>query len=52
MQGSRRGDLYIKLLVQVPQRLSKREKELLEEFRATEAASGDPRPVKLSELKS
>ena len=48
----RRGDLYLKLLVQVPQRLSKRGKELLEEFRVSEGEDGEPKPIKLSELKS
>lgn len=51
VQGGRRGDLYIKLLVQVPQKLSKRGRELLEELRATEGENSEPQPVKLSELK-
>jgi molecular chaperone DnaJ len=49
--GGRRGDLYLKLLVQVPQKLSKRGRELLEELRATEGENPEPQPVKLSELK-
>jgi molecular chaperone DnaJ len=50
-QGGRRGDLYIKILVQVPQKLSKRGRELLEELRVAEGESPEPQPVKLSELK-
>lgn len=52
VQGSHRGDLYIKLLVQVPQRLSRRERELLEELRSLEGEASDPRPIRLSELKN
>jgi molecular chaperone DnaJ len=51
IQGGRRGDLYLKLLVQVPQKLSKRGRELLEELRAAEGENPEPQPVKLSELK-
>jgi molecular chaperone DnaJ len=50
--GGRRGDLYLKLLVQVPQKLSRRGRELLEELRQTEAEETDPKPIKLSDLKS
>jgi molecular chaperone DnaJ len=50
-QGGRRGDLYLKILVQVPQKLSKRGRELLEELRVAEGESPEPQPVKLSELK-
>jgi molecular chaperone DnaJ len=50
--GGRRGDLYLKLLVQVPQKLTKRDRELLEELRtASEGESPEPQPVKLSDLK-
>jgi molecular chaperone DnaJ len=52
VQGGRRGDLYLKLLVQVPQKLSKRGRELLEELRASEGENPEPQPVKLSELKT
>jgi molecular chaperone DnaJ len=51
VQGGRRGDLYLKLLVQVPQKLTKRDRDLLEEFRASEGESPEPQPVKLSDLK-
>ena len=49
--GSRRGDMYIKLMVQVPQKLSKRGKELLEEFAKIEGEDAEPRPIKLSDMK-
>jgi molecular chaperone DnaJ len=50
--GGRRGDLYLKILVQVPQKLSKRGRELLEQLRESEGDDTEPRPVKLSELKN
>jgi molecular chaperone DnaJ len=49
--GGRRGDLYLKLLIQVPQKLTKRERDLLEELRAAEGAAPEPQPVRLSDLK-
>jgi len=52
VQGGRRGDLYLKVLVQIPQRLSRKGKELLEELRKTEGAEPAPHPIKLSELKT
>ncbi len=50
--GGRRGDLYLKILVQVPQKLSKRGREILEQLRESEGEEGEPQPVKLSELKT
>jgi molecular chaperone DnaJ len=50
--GGRRGDLYLKILVQVPQKLSRRGREILEELRQVEGEEVEPRPVKLSELKT
>lgn len=50
--GGRRGDLYLKILVQVPQKLSKRGRELLEQLRVSEGDEAAPQPVKLSELKN
>lgn len=49
--GARRGDMYIKLMVQVPAKLSKRGKELLEELQKVEGEIDAPKPLKLSELK-
>lgn len=47
---SRKGDLYIKILVQVPSRLSSKQKELLEEFSKLDNATTSPNPVPLSSL--
>ncbi|HTX71824.1 MAG TPA: molecular chaperone DnaJ [Rectinemataceae bacterium] len=50
--GQRRGDLYLKLLVQVPSKLSRRGREILEQLRESEGEDLEPHPVKLAELKS
>jgi molecular chaperone DnaJ len=49
--GARRGDMYIKLMVQVPAKLSRRGKELLEELQKVEGENDAPKPLKLSEIK-
>lgn len=49
--GPRRGDLYIKLIIQIPTKLSKRGKELLEELSKTEGEIDTPKPIPLSELR-
>ncbi|MDR2314355.1 MAG: molecular chaperone DnaJ [Spirochaetaceae bacterium] len=48
--GGRRGSLWIKLMVQVPARLSKRGRELLEEFSRIEGENNSPKPIPLSEM--
>lgn len=48
--GSRRGDLYIKVIIKIPAKLSKRGKELLEELSKTEGEEEAPKPIPLSEL--
>jgi molecular chaperone DnaJ len=48
--NGRRGNLYIKLLVRVPERLSRRGKELLEELARTEGQNDSPGPIPLSQL--
>ncbi|HRZ89450.1 MAG TPA: DnaJ C-terminal domain-containing protein, partial [Spirochaetia bacterium] len=50
--NSRRGDMYVKVMIQVPAKLSKRGRELLEEFARIENDPTDPRPLRLSELKN
>ncbi|HET7839523.1 MAG TPA: molecular chaperone DnaJ [Rectinemataceae bacterium] len=50
--GGRRGDLYLKLLVQVPAKLSRKGKELLEQLREVEGEDSEPKPVKLADLKN
>jgi molecular chaperone DnaJ len=49
IQG-RRGDFYIKLIVQIPAKLSKRGKELLEEFSKLEGENEKPSPIALAKL--
>ena len=48
--SGRRGNLYIKMIVQTPSKLSKRGKELMEEFARVEGENQNPRPIPLSEL--
>jgi molecular chaperone DnaJ len=48
--ASRRGDLYIKIVVQVPDKLTKRGRELMEELSRVEGENDSPRPISLSEL--
>jgi len=48
--GSHRGNLYIKLIVRIPDKLSRRGKELLEELSRTEGENDSPGPVPLSQL--
>ena len=48
--GGRRGNLYIKLMVQIPAKLSKRGRELLEELSRIEGENNAPKPIALSEL--
>lgn len=48
--SSRRGDLYIKVMVQVPAKLSSRQRDILEEFARLENATDSPQPVPLSSM--
>jgi molecular chaperone DnaJ len=48
--SGRRGNLYIKLMVQIPSRLSKRGRELMEELSRAEGENSSPKPIPLSEL--
>jgi molecular chaperone DnaJ len=48
--GGRRGNLYIKLMVKIPEKLSRRGRELLEELARAEGQNDNPRPIPLSEL--
>jgi molecular chaperone DnaJ len=50
--GSHRGNLYIKLMVQIPEKLSRRGKELLEELARSEGQDDSPKPIPLSQLGS
>ncbi|TFG80956.1 MAG: molecular chaperone DnaJ, partial [Spirochaetales bacterium] len=49
--GAKRGDMYIKLMVHVPLKVSRKGKELLEDFMKTEGDDPEPRPIRLAELK-
>ncbi len=46
LQGSGRGDLYVKIIVEIPTKLSRQQKELLEEFAAI--SEEDSTPMKKS----
>jgi molecular chaperone DnaJ len=48
----RKGDMYIKILVSVPERLSERQRALLAEFARSEGATDSPEPVSLSSIRS
>ena len=48
--SSRRGDMYIKIVVRIPSRLSGRAKELLREFAVENGEESNPKPIPLSEL--
>jgi len=48
--GSHRGYLYIKLIVQIPEKLSRRGRELLEELAKIEGQNDSPKPIPLSQL--
>jgi molecular chaperone DnaJ len=48
---SRRGDLYIKIVVKVPTKLSAKAKELLKELSTANGEDHTPKPIPLSELK-
>lgn len=50
VNSTRRGDMYIKLQVEVPRRVSNRGKELLKEFAELEGENGAPDPIPLKEL--
>lgn len=45
-----KGDMYVRLLVQIPKKLSRREKELLTELAEISGENSEPKPIKLSEL--
>lgn len=51
INSSKKGDLYIKVIIQTPSRLSQKEKKLYEELSKLEGASTSPKMIKLSELR-
>ena len=48
--SGRRGNLYIKLMVQIPAKLSKRGRELMEELSRIEGENESPKPIPLAEM--
>ncbi|MDR0876825.1 MAG: molecular chaperone DnaJ, partial [Treponema sp.] len=48
--GGRRGNLYIKLMVHIPAKLTRRGKELMEELSKAEGENDSPKPIPLSEM--
>ncbi len=49
--ANRRGDMYIKILVEVPTRLSSKAKNLLQELAEMHGEKDNPKPIRLSELR-
>jgi molecular chaperone DnaJ len=48
--SGRRGNLYIKLIVKTPEKLSRRGRELMEELAKVEGENNSPKPIARSEL--
>ena len=46
--STRKGDLYIKIIVQIPSKLSSKEKDILEEFAKLENPTDSPQPISIS----
>jgi molecular chaperone DnaJ len=46
----RRGDLYIKILVEIPTKVSGRARTLLQELGSLTGEQSNPKPVRLSDL--
>ncbi len=49
-EGGRRGDLYVRILVRVPARLSAKARDLLRELQRVQGEEESPEPVPLAEL--
>jgi len=47
---TRKGDMYIKIIVETPQRLSTKAKELLKQFASIQGEEEAPEPIPLTEL--
>jgi molecular chaperone DnaJ len=48
--SSRRGDLYVKVMIQIPQRLSSKQKDLLTQYLELDNATTEPKLIPLSSL--
>ena len=51
INSNKKGDLYIKVIIQTPTRLSQKEKNLYEELEKLEGATTSPKMLKLSDLR-
>jgi len=49
--STRRGDMYIKIVVRIPTKLSAKARELLKELASANGEESNPRPIPLAELK-
>lgn len=52
LNSSKKGDLYIKIILQVPTKLSSKEKALYEEISKLENTTDSPKLIKLSEIRN
>ena len=50
LQSSRKGDMYIKIIVETPQRMNAKAKELLKQFASIQGEEDSPEPIPLSNL--
>ena len=48
--GGRRGDLFVKLKVEIPTRISSKEKELLRQYAERHGEVSEPKPIRLKDL--
>jgi molecular chaperone DnaJ len=49
--GGQKGNLYIKVIVQIPEKLSRKGKDLLEELAKVEGQNDSPKPISLAQLR-
>lgn len=49
--NGRKGDMYVKLIVDIPKRLSSKEKSILKDFAEAHGEEESPKPLSLSELR-
>ena len=49
--STRRGDMYIKIVVRIPTKLSAKARELLKDLASANGEESNPRPIPLAELK-
>jgi molecular chaperone DnaJ len=52
LHGSgRKGDMYVKIFVEVPTKLNSKEKNMLKEFSETHGESSEPKPYPLDQVR-